>query len=303
MSGISPLIDTLLHQVLGRREPQSVASELNREVRPLTPAEALRPLHSDSRLDPRLTQANAGISASATGLSASIHTHLSPAALTIARLLNGEPTLPGVIRPPLPLMAAQPLSAAELAQRLELGIRDSGLFYESHLARWFRGEWPRARLEQEPQMRQEAMDLADNTSMDEGATLDEGLQALVRHQLELLVTPTLRWESQAWPGCLMALLIQPPETGYRPESGAEPQDEAEGQGWRSELTLQHGDFGEIRISVWLQGERLAITLAPEAEIITARLQADLERIRPRLAACGFREVSLHIGTVERQTHE
>ena len=42
--------------------------------------------------------------------------------------------------------------ATTLADRLQTAIRDSGLFYESHLSRWYRGELSRQQLEREPQM-------------------------------------------------------------------------------------------------------------------------------------------------------
>jgi len=50
-------------------------------------------------------------------------------------------------------MSAQDAPSAQvLASRLEASIRDSGLFYESHLKRWFQGETPRQQLLREPQM-------------------------------------------------------------------------------------------------------------------------------------------------------
>lgn len=56
MSGLTPLIDTLLHQVLGKRVDLPTARPLNPPVTPLLPSEAARAVHSDSRLDARLPQ-------------------------------------------------------------------------------------------------------------------------------------------------------------------------------------------------------------------------------------------------------
>ena len=53
MSGITPLLDTLLHQVLGRRVDIPLPKDLNPPVGPALPVEGARPLHSDSRLAPR----------------------------------------------------------------------------------------------------------------------------------------------------------------------------------------------------------------------------------------------------------
>ena len=52
MSGINLLIDTLMHQVLGKRgEP--APRVLNEPVRPVDPGAGPKALHSDSRLDAR----------------------------------------------------------------------------------------------------------------------------------------------------------------------------------------------------------------------------------------------------------
>ncbi|HAA45429.1 MAG TPA: flagellar hook-length control protein FliK [Halomonas sp.] len=58
-----------------------------------------------------------------------------------------------MMRPEAPLIASQETpSASTVATRLEASIRDSGLFYESHLKRWFQGEGSRQQLLNEPQM-------------------------------------------------------------------------------------------------------------------------------------------------------
>ena len=63
---------------------------------------------------------------------------LQPAARTIADVLLRFGTS-SVNEAPGPLMSAQDAPSAQvLASRLEASIRDSGLFYESHLKRWFR---------------------------------------------------------------------------------------------------------------------------------------------------------------------
>ncbi|EHJ94143.1 hypothetical protein KUC_1101 [Vreelandella boliviensis LC1] len=58
-----------------------------------------------------------------------------------------------MMRPEAPLITSQEAPAASaVATRLEASIRDSGLFYESHLKRWFQGEGVRQQLLKEPQM-------------------------------------------------------------------------------------------------------------------------------------------------------
>ncbi|MCA8865909.1 flagellar hook-length control protein FliK [Halomonas sp. SBBP1] len=57
------------------------------------------------------------------------------------------------MRPEAPLVSSQETpTASAVATRLEASIRDSGLFYESHLKRWFQGEGTRQQLMNQPQM-------------------------------------------------------------------------------------------------------------------------------------------------------
>ncbi|AQU84596.1 flagellar hook-length control protein FliK [Halomonas sp. 'Soap Lake  len=170
MSGITPLIDTLLHQVLGRQGEASLQRSLNAPVQPVPPGEGPRALQGDASLDGRPMSSPLGelkhLPASNTpdrqhppsqgGSSTAIgstQTHFSPAARTIADVLLRFPAPPSVMRPEAPLMNAQDApTATALATRLEASVRDSGLFYESHLKRWFQGEVSRQQLLREPQM-------------------------------------------------------------------------------------------------------------------------------------------------------
>ncbi|TDB01958.1 flagellar hook-length control protein FliK [Halomonas marinisediminis] len=172
MSGINPIIDTLLHQVLGKRVDIPPPRDLNEPVRPLNPAEAPRALHSDSRLDgrplpPPLSQAGtARESLKDTPLkpapetpgrpAASAQSHLSGAARTIADTLLRFPSPPAAIRSPAPLLPAssppQATPPAQLASALQTQVQQSGVFYEAHVNRWFHGDYPRDALLREPQM-------------------------------------------------------------------------------------------------------------------------------------------------------
>jgi hypothetical protein len=176
VSGITPLLDTLLHQVLGRRVDIPVPRDLNAAVSAPVPAQGARPLHSDSRLDPReqapVAQASAAVRSQAANAPAprtpgasetpqpqpqsSTTTSFSAAARLIGDLLQRFPAPPAVITPASPLLAeapAGPQVAARIAGQLQQSIQSSGLFYEAHVARWTRGELPLEVLQREPQMR------------------------------------------------------------------------------------------------------------------------------------------------------
>ncbi|MDQ7733170.1 flagellar hook-length control protein FliK [Halomonas sp. SpR1] len=169
MSGITPLIDTLLHQVLGRQGELSLQRALDQPVKPIHPGQGPRAVMGDANLDGRATTsplsdlkrlplpADGGrtlprgeVPPSPQG---STQTHFSPAARTIADVLLRFPAPPSVMRPEAPLITSQETpTASAVATRLEASIRDSGLFYESHLKRWFQGEGTRQQLMNQPQM-------------------------------------------------------------------------------------------------------------------------------------------------------
>lgn len=401
MSGINTLIDTLMHQVLGKRVDTPPPRELAEPVRPLAPSEAPRALHSDSRLDARprhLPEAaptprevagprSPGRPERLATAPPSTQTHLTPTARTIADLLLRFPAPPSALRPAQPLLPEAVQGPPErLAERLQRSVRDSGLFYETHLTRWYRGELPRLQLQREPQMRQmrplvpvtpeaslaQLQPLrvkvpgtleglrgtihggAGGTGRDaapagtispspppgvaapgsgmppgvvaeapggrtpgtasgeermmrpaagEGMTarwhepVPEGLQSLVRHQLELLVTPVLRWEGDVWTGLFMALTIQLPQAGREGEEAADREGgkaQRDGQGWRSEMRLQVAGLGEIAVSLWWRERRLDLALASSDPAVRARLEAGRERLAERLSACGPGEVDIRI---------
>lgn len=399
MSGITPLLDTLLHQVLGKRVDTPPPQDLNQPVKPTSPAEAPRALHSDSRLDARSQPpplpgtgrtpgaASHGANPPATTPSqspASTQIHFSRSALTIADLLTRFPAPPSSVRPPAPLITdGQAATPASVASRLEESIRHSGLFYESHLARWFKGEMPRQRLQQEPQMWRTLQftlpgdatpsglagprDLpfltgtplargadavphgppagpsptssastspppptpaaalagpsASAAALSTGAAaareapteplpqtpsgpgVHESLQGIVRHQLELLVTPTLRWEGDVWSGLFMALMIPlTPGQQERPDGEAEAQRQrGEQRGWRSEIDLVVDGLGRLKASLWMDAERVEVDLRLASESTRERLEGDLESLRNRLAGHGFETVRVALGPLDEES--
>lgn len=196
MSGITPLIDTLLHQVLGRQGELSLQRALDQPVKPIPPGQGPRAVMGDANLDGRASPlsdlkrlplpADGGRTLprgdSPPSTPGSTQTHFSPAARTIADVLLRFPAPPSVMRPEAPLITSQETPAAStVASRLEASIRDSGLFYESHLKRWFQGEGARQQLLNEPQMQAGSRPLAPLLPTGLGAShaLTTGLAPLV----------------------------------------------------------------------------------------------------------------------------
>ncbi|CAM3983891.1 flagellar hook-length control protein FliK [Vreelandella rituensis] len=397
MSGINPLIDTLLHEVLGRRGEAPAQRVLNEPVKPVLSGEGPRALRSDSRLDgrpaPPLTDLQRmPLPEGARSLPRGEHssnapvstqTHFSPAARSIADVLLRFPAPPSVVRTPAPLMqAGEPPVASTLASRIESSIRDSGLFYESHLKRWYQGETTRQQLAREPQMLQtgrvvapvsagpaqgqgvsllaaplasplsspkaeanvgqgkilpntvltpattqqgastalllerpaaasvpdaiqgRGLEAAGGRDMEEtllasrrsSDVVQESLQGIVRQQLEMLVTPTIRWEGDVWAGIFMALVINLPPR----EKEREEQDDTDdaSSGWRSDIKLEVPGLGDFSASLWFYRDTLSLDLTTSQVETHQRLEAGLGQLQARLEALDMRKVQVKARLIE-----
>lgn len=326
MSGITPLLDTVLHEVLGKRVDTQSPRDLNQPVKALSAEGALKPLHSDSRLDTRdnsttlrdVGRAPRQIPSNTTptgqppsSAPASTQTHLSGSARAIADLLTRFSPEPSTLKPQAPLITdREPPTQSNVANRLEQSIRLSGLFYESHLARWYKGEHSRQQLAQEPQMtraapqaREMAADAPPRSS--NPPTIPEGLQGIVRHQLEMLVTPVMRWEGDVWSGLFMALMIQPPderrEHAQRDEHESAP-DDPESRAWRSSIDVEIAEQGRLTASLWMQSDRVAIDLGVANPAFLEQLETDIDALRSRLAGHGFSEIHVDVHALDEGSH-
>lgn len=77
------------------------------------------------------------------------------------------------------LLSSPPTDASQVGRMLQQGLRESGLFYESHLARWFGGEYRLDDILKEPQGR-----LSPRLTHEGGQTPDVSADALARASLK-----------------------------------------------------------------------------------------------------------------------
>ncbi|OLO03295.1 flagellar hook-length control protein FliK [Salinicola socius] len=398
MSGITPILDTLLHQVLGKRVDLPAVRDQPLPVSAASSSDAVQPAHSDSRLNQqggeRIGAATFGVGrqgvfspppVSGSG-AASIQLHLSHAATDIADILSRFPaTQTASIRPMLSLLVQSGGGADSLATALSQSVRESGVFYESHLQRWMSGQYPRASLMREPQawlsltfrpstptsllsnpgfplwidgrtaprsgsapgtaggapgglgaiasptsraaetagpMPAGRLSSSVPSSASAGSGVDgraqammgaaeeqpfsmtrahqlsqsssESLQSLVRHQLDLIAAPNLRWEGQVWPGVPMTMLLTELPVDRRFDDGSEsafdrPEREGESHGgdWRAEVQLRLPSLGVIDIVFLARGESpLQVEVNPADEAARAQLRQELTPLRERLAPLG-----------------
>ncbi|MDI5922829.1 flagellar hook-length control protein FliK [Halomonas sp. LR5S13] len=133
--------------------------------------------------------------------------------------------------------------------------------------------------------------------------VQESLQGIVRHQLEMLVTPALRWEGDVWSGLFMALMIQLPP-GHQDRPGAEDTDQqkrnAEQQGWRSEIDLNIAGLGRLQASLWMKANSVEIDLRVAHDRSRQELENGLDSLRSRLSSHGFEEIKINLNRLEEE---
>ncbi|WP_413615493.1 flagellar hook-length control protein FliK [Halomonas cupida] len=390
MSGINSLIDTLLHQVLGKRVDLPAPRDFNAPVKAIDPGRGPHEVHSDSRLDARHSSAvarnetgqGASHTAPAGGVTPSAIIRLSAPAQHIADLLLRFPAPSSVITSRQPLLSAPPLPSPQsplastdlktdhathsaptalgapneasvrpevnqIALRLGHQVRDSGLFFESHLARWIKGEMPREQLAREPQMWRllqfhpaaspdhqrgrpqgltsapwrasqpagfvpqgsplvSSLEAHETTSQQPQHSGDhahrpavhDSLAPLVRHQLELLSTPALRWEGDVWSGLFMALLLQPDSRHQgddRQPIDRDGNDDSRQQAWQAHMQLDVDRFGTLSIDARLEETRLSLTLGTEDEQLRETLRQHQQTLATRLRGHGLQQIDIQVG--------
>lgn len=285
MSGINPLIDTLLHDVLGRRVGRKNATE-TKPVGPTEFAQALRPVQSDSRTDSRtalpwaLTQSLPSSSSahmtSDRALQARSEASLSETAQLISKAferLQGAAVLKiaGI------LLSEDKVTARDLTLALEKTIRDSGLFYESKLFQWHRGQLSELALKSQMQIKAQqgqGLEARDSQAVPREASIltpaqiaampgarAELLQVIVHHQLELLFAPAIRWEGYLWEGVYAALMLQFPESIYQGIADDPSQTEhAADNKIRAILKLTIAELGNMCADIALSGSCVEVNL-------------------------------------------
>ncbi len=136
----------------------------------------------------------------------------------------------------------------ELAQALQGRLARSGLFYESHVARWAQGRYPLPELRQEPQAQSPPLTPANAEA--QPAALER-----IAAQLAVLEQGRLAWQGEAWPGQQMhwSVARDEEEREAAREGGAEPV-------WQSRLRIALPRLGEIDASLQLAGGRLRLLI-------------------------------------------
>lgn len=284
--------------ILGGNE-QGVAARLA-PAGTVTAAPATTPL-------PAVATATPGTTAPASSLS------LSPAAQlvdTLTRLPGGRP-----IEAPAPLLPAPAAAPEALARALQHSIVASGLFYESHLARWTLQRHPEPALRVEPQAAwppapqsstppppasgpgAPAPALPPLPALDAEATvasaqagttttvgtpgavgLPDAAPALVRQQLDVLETGQILWRGDLWPGQRAAIEIVEDDASRDPRQPP---------AWRTRLALTLPGLGAVEARLALAGTRVHLHLVAADTTRATVLRDALPELAAALAARGL----------------
>lgn len=225
----------------------------------------------------------------------------SPAGRLISFLLTGQPApeTPSLAggRPLLPSAPQDTVAANQLAARLGAAVAQSGLFYESHQARWLAGQVDTASLRLEPQGQFAAASQAlvtptgreDTTTestpallrapaTDDKTHIPDRLLPLVHQQLDFIATHQLVWQGQVWPGQNMEWEIEDPQRDDL--EGGDPDAEPY---WNTTLRLHLPSLGGVEARLHLTPAGVAIRLITDQDSTRRALSAAESRLAEALA--------------------
>ncbi len=312
MSGVTPLIDTLLATRLAQRV-DLVPLKSQVDIGGTTAPTPLQKVSNDVRLNSRegvQQQIGVGIDGrsdqGSAGKSLDANVTLSSVARALTALLDTPASGPTRLLASTPLWPdpATPPDTPKLATTLAQAVAGSGLFYEAHLKQLATGTRPLAQVLDEPQAQlgKQAAAASAGPQAQEPATVSPEKTAavhpealgLVRQQLELLAQPLLRWSGQAWPGAALDWDITE-EQDVR--QGADDDTEP-ARRWSTRLSLSLPKLGAVEARLSLDGNTLQVQLRAAEATTVNLLDAAGTDLPGRLDAQGLQLATLHVGGFE-----
>lgn len=186
----------------------------------------------------------------------------------------------------------------KLTQKLHDTISKSGLFYESHVTEWVKGERPLADLMREPQMQH--MQQLQRLAQQSGEALarvgpggaDLTAAQMVNQQLHTHEQGRVQWNGEAWPGQQMQWEIKRDDgrEGQRQQGG----DESQEQVWRSGMRFRLPALGQVAATVTMVGDQVHVQLHTDSDDAAGALRAYADRFESAMAAAGAQLSSLAI---------
>lgn len=221
------------------------------------------------------------------------------------------------------LLQGAPTDPALLEQALSRGLRESGLFYEAHLARWFSGSYPLESLLREPQgalspqpqpPQQQPSSAAPSSPQRTVAVQQQGMTArevtpelleaalkgksgsasdigsdprtlpIIKEQLATLQTGQLLFQGELFPGQPLEWRVR--ERADDEASGREERHQREA-GWETALSLTLPKLGTVSATIVLEGGRVSTRLAVASPESAALLEEGIGELQEQLTAAGL----------------
>jgi len=215
------------------------------------------------------------------------------------------------------LLAEPTADASLLGRMLQQGLRESGLFYESHLARWFGGDYQLGDLLREPQGRlsprlpqaggegtpvdefisgrvrngsaeiMEALFKKAGSGMAHEGIADQRSLSIVGEQLSTLQSGQLLFRGDLFPGQHLEWTVAEREA-ERDESGARERS------WETSITISLPNLGPVTALLTLDGTRVAVKVTVENSTTLPVLEAGRARLAEQLEGAGLTPAEMSI---------
>lgn len=217
-------------------------------------------------------------------IGASSETELSLTGQLINKLLQETSKSPDKLsikaEAPLLTEANSKLADTHLARQLETNLRQnissSGLFYESHVAKWSVGQKTMAELQAEPQAKI-APFLEQTILLNQEDSNHAGLTQLIHQQLDILEHQKLQWSGLLTPQIPMQWMIEEKLPDQQQNKAEESEKK---QSWQSYLRIELPNLGTVAISIDLSSNKLQLNIKSDALETSSILRshyADLEK--------------------------
>jgi hypothetical protein len=217
------------------------------------------------------------------------------------------------------LLAESTTDAGLLGRMLQQGLRESGLFYESHLARWFGGDYPLEEILREPQGRLsprlpqageqpgapaderllagirtgsaevlEALFKKAGTGMAAEGMADQRTLPIVGEQLSALQNGQLLFRGDLFPGQRLEWTVAERDAGRNRSGDRE-------RSWETSVTVTLPHLGAVTALLTVDGTAVAVKVrAEKAETVTL-LEGGRARLTEQLEGAGLTPAEMSIG--------
>lgn len=216
------------------------------------------------------------------------------------------------------LLPEPPADATSLGRALQQGLRESGLFYESHLARWFGGSYPLEDLLREPQgrlsprlpqrdvhtallvdelplptaARSGSTDIMESLFKKSGGMAHDGIAdhrslTLVNEQLSTLQNGQLLFRGELFPGQPMEWTVAEREAGRDQEGNRE-------RNWETSVSVTLPHLGPVTALLKFDGTHVALKISAENSETAAILEAGKSRLTEQLEGAGLAPAEMSV---------